>query len=217
MPARVCVVTLAPARQPLTHPPSPSLPREHADEEDDDEEEDDEDDDDDDLSAGGPIKRRTLGAKGAAALAASSGGGGGGGAKRKRPAPSAASAAPAKMGGGKLTDAAAAAAGGEGGGSAATGGSRWLSRGEHDHNKFPFLQPARLLDASKRRPDHPEYDSRTLFVPPDFLKGETPAKQQWWQFKMHNFDTLLLFKQGKVRGDVGGVARVRETRRGVRA
>uniref|UniRef100_A0A915N5Q8 DNA mismatch repair protein n=1 Tax=Meloidogyne javanica TaxID=6303 RepID=A0A915N5Q8_MELJA len=52
-------------------------------------------------------------------------------------------------------------------------------------------------DAVKRKPTDPEYDSRTLFVPPDFLKQQSPGHQQWWKLKSAHFDTILFFKVGK--------------------
>ncbi|KAJ8577089.1 hypothetical protein ON010_g2120 [Phytophthora cinnamomi] len=45
--------------------------------------------------------------------------------------------------------------------------------------------------------DSSDYDPRTLKVPPEFLKKETPAMVQWWEVKAHNMDTVLFFKVGK--------------------
>nr|CAD2125517.1 unnamed protein product [Meloidogyne enterolobii] len=63
------------------------------------------------------------------------------------------------------------------------------------HLDFEFLKKPR--DAQKRKPTDPEYDSRTLFVPPDFLKQQSPGHQQWWKLKSAHFDTILFFKVGK--------------------
>jgi DNA mismatch repair protein MSH6 len=52
-------------------------------------------------------------------------------------------------------------------------------------------------DDKLRRPDHPDFNPRTLYVPPDFLKQQTPAMKQWWEFKSKNMDTILFFKVGK--------------------
>lgn len=35
---------------------------------------------------------------------------------------------------------------------------------------YPFLHPTRIMDAKRRRPDHPDYDPRTLYLPPNFFK-----------------------------------------------
>lgn len=68
-----------------------------------------------------------------------------------------------------------------------------LQAGKHLHHKLDWLTKNRR-DAQKRRPDEPDFDPRTLYVPPDYLKKETPAMRQWWEFKSKNFDTLLFFK-----------------------
>lgn len=48
-----------------------------------------------------------------------------------------------------------------------------------------------------RRPSDPDYDSRTLHVPEDYLNSLTPAMRQWWVLKSQNMDTVLFFKVGK--------------------
>lgn len=69
--------------------------------------------------------------------------------------------------------------------------------GSWPHLTYPFLLPDRIKDAHGRRPNHPEYDQKTLFVPEDFLRKQSPALRQWWILKSQNFDTLLFFKMGK--------------------
>lgn len=68
-----------------------------------------------------------------------------------------------------------------------------LDTGRHKHHSFDWLYKNRL-DANRRGPDHPLYNPRTLYVPPSFLKKETPAMVQWWKFKSENMDTVLFFK-----------------------
>lgn len=65
------------------------------------------------------------------------------------------------------------------------------------HCKLDWLRPDKLRDAKKRRPDHPEYDPTTLFVPDEFKKTQTPAHRQWWEMKSSHFDCVLFFKVGK--------------------
>eukprot|EP00516_Mucochytrium_quahogii_P001051 CAMPEP_0203752334 /NCGR_PEP_ID=MMETSP0098-20131031/6265_1 /ASSEMBLY_ACC=CAM_ASM_000208 /TAXON_ID=96639 /ORGANISM=" , Strain NY0313808BC1" /LENGTH=1243 /DNA_ID=CAMNT_0050642437 /DNA_START=330 /DNA_END=4058 /DNA_ORIENTATION=+ len=85
-----------------------------------------------------------------------------------------------------------------------------LETGDHEHNKLPWLQPERIMDAERRRPDDPNYDPTTLFVPQGYLDGKpeyhapdgkprkiTPAMRIWWEFKSQVFDTVLFFKVGK--------------------
>eukprot|EP00941_MAST-03F_sp_MAST-3F-sp1_P003696 g3696.t1 len=76
-------------------------------------------------------------------------------------------------------------------------GSGTLALGQHMHNSLRFLKPEFIKDKNGNRPDDPEYDPTTLYVPEHFLKDQTPAQRQWWEFKSVNFDTILFFKVGK--------------------
>lgn len=50
-----------------------------------------------------------------------------------------------------------------------------VEEGSWTHNKLEWLKPDKIRDAMKRRPDHPDYDPRTLYVPPDFYNNQTPV------------------------------------------
>lgn len=65
------------------------------------------------------------------------------------------------------------------------------------HNTLDFLKPNKIRDINKNRPDHPEYNSKTLYVPPDYLVKLTPVMRQWWILKSKHFDSVLFFKVGK--------------------
>uniref|UniRef100_M4BJP3 DNA mismatch repair protein n=1 Tax=Hyaloperonospora arabidopsidis (strain Emoy2) TaxID=559515 RepID=M4BJP3_HYAAE len=68
--------------------------------------------------------------------------------------------------------------------------------GNHIHDSLPWLHKERR-DINGNAPDSPDYDPRTIKVPPEFLKKETPAMVQWWEVKATNMDTVLFFKVGK--------------------
>lgn len=68
---------------------------------------------------------------------------------------------------------------------------------EHLHLSYKFLYPPDRRDIDKRKPDDPEYDERTLYVPESFLNSQTPASRQWWLIKQKNMDAVLFFKMGK--------------------
>lgn len=76
--------------------------------------------------------------------------------------------------------------------------------GEHFHDTLAWLWEDRK-DAAGRKPEHPEFNPRTLYIPTSFsdppkgssTKKPTPAQAQWWEFKRDNMDTLLFFKMGK--------------------
>ncbi|XP_037881216.1 probable DNA mismatch repair protein Msh6 [Glossina fuscipes] len=65
------------------------------------------------------------------------------------------------------------------------------------HQKLEFLQPDKIKDKNGRRPDHPEYDCSTLYVPQKFLDSLSPGVRQWWILKSDNYDCVLFFKVGK--------------------
>ncbi|BBH10460.1 MUTS homolog 6 [Prunus dulcis] len=62
--------------------------------------------------------------------------------------------------------------------------------------KLHFLGEERR-DAKKRFPGDANYDPRTLYLPPDFLKSLSGGQRQWWEFKSKHMDKVLFFKMGK--------------------
>ncbi|KAK2708447.1 hypothetical protein QYM36_014152 [Artemia franciscana] len=67
----------------------------------------------------------------------------------------------------------------------------------HHNSDHDFIKPEKIKDANGRRPDHPDYDPRTLLIPDRFLEQQTPAMAQWWRLKAAHYDTILFFKMGK--------------------
>ncbi|XP_021073444.1 DNA mismatch repair protein Msh6 [Mus pahari] len=65
------------------------------------------------------------------------------------------------------------------------------------HETLEWLKPEKRRDEHRRRPDHPEFNSTTLYVPEDFLNSCTPGMRKWWQFKSQNFDLVIFYKVGK--------------------
>lgn len=45
----------------------------------------------------------------------------------------------------------------------------------HKHRKIDWLKPDKIRDANNRRPDDPEYDPTTLYLPAKFLDEQTPV------------------------------------------
>ncbi|KAJ1656673.1 DNA mismatch repair protein msh6 [Dispira simplex] len=60
-----------------------------------------------------------------------------------------------------------------------------------------YLWLVDIRDANQRPPTHPDYDPRTLFIPPAAWKKFTPFEQQFWEIKARHFDTVVFFKKGK--------------------
>lgn len=44
------------------------------------------------------------------------------------------------------------------------------------HLKLDFLQPEKIRDIHRRTLKDPDYDSRTVYVPVDFLNNQTPVR-----------------------------------------
>ncbi|KIW07249.1 hypothetical protein, variant [Verruconis gallopava] len=61
--------------------------------------------------------------------------------------------------------------------------------------RHPWL--AHPLDADRHPPDHPDFDPRTLYIPPVAMKALSPFEQQYWEIKSKFMDTIVFFKKGK--------------------
>lgn len=46
-------------------------------------------------------------------------------------------------------------------------------------------------------PDHPDYDPRTLYIPPVDFADLSPFEKQYWAIKQKLMDTMVFFKKGK--------------------
>ena len=62
---------------------------------------------------------------------------------------------------------------------------------------FDFLKPENVKDKEGNRPDHPDYDGRTILVPKSAWSSFTPFEKQFWEIKQDHFDTVLFFQKGK--------------------
>jgi len=61
--------------------------------------------------------------------------------------------------------------------------------------RHPWL--AHIQDADRHPPDHPDYDPRTLYIPPFALSKLSPFEQQYWEIKQKYWNTIVFFKKGK--------------------
>jgi len=62
---------------------------------------------------------------------------------------------------------------------------------------FDFIKPEKIKDKYGNRPDHPDYDKRTVLVPKSILEKLSPFERQFWNIKQDHFDTVLFFQKGK--------------------
>ncbi|CAN1353026.1 DNA mismatch repair protein MSH6 [Linum perenne] len=65
-----------------------------------------------------------------------------------------------------------------------------------ESEKLWFLGVKRR-DAKKRLPTDIDYDPKTLYLPPDFVRSLSGGQKQWWEFKSKHMDKVLFFKMGK--------------------
>ncbi|EHK19322.1 uncharacterized protein TRIVIDRAFT_81241 [Trichoderma virens Gv29-8] len=56
---------------------------------------------------------------------------------------------------------------------------------------------ANIRDKEKRSPTDPDYDPRTLYIPPIAWNKFSPFEKQYWEIKQDLWDTIVFFKKGK--------------------
>lgn len=62
-------------------------------------------------------------------------------------------------------------------------------------NCFSFLVD--IKDKDGNRPEDPEYDPRTIYIPSKAWNTFTPFEKQFWEIKQNHYDTVLFFQKGK--------------------
>ena len=61
--------------------------------------------------------------------------------------------------------------------------------------RYPWL--AKITDADRNPPGHPDYDPRTVYIPPLAWDKFSPFEKQYWEIKQKFWDTIVFFKKGK--------------------
>lgn len=61
--------------------------------------------------------------------------------------------------------------------------------------RYPWL--ANIRDIDGHPIGHPEYDLRTLYIPPLAWSRFSPFEKQYWEIKQKFWDTVVFFKKGK--------------------
>lgn len=56
---------------------------------------------------------------------------------------------------------------------------------------------AHQMDADRHPVDHPDYDPRTLYIPPGAWDKFSAFEKQYWEIKSKWWDTVVFFKKGK--------------------
>ena len=74
------------------------------------------------------------------------------------------------------------------------------NRKQKAHTKEPEQRHSWLAneqDLDRRPPTHPDYDPRTLYIPPMAWSNFRPFEKQYWEIKHKFWDTIVFFKKGK--------------------
>ncbi|KAJ5764532.1 DNA mismatch repair protein msh6 [Penicillium manginii] len=61
--------------------------------------------------------------------------------------------------------------------------------------RYPWL--ANPMDIDKNPPGHPDFDPRTIYIPPLAWSRFSPFEKQYWEIKQKFWDTVVFFKKGK--------------------
>ena len=61
--------------------------------------------------------------------------------------------------------------------------------------RYPWLASIRDMDGHS--PGDPEYDPRTIYIPPLAWSRFSPFEKQYWEIKQKFWDTVVFFKKGK--------------------
>lgn len=66
---------------------------------------------------------------------------------------------------------------------------------QEPETRHPWL--ANITDIDRNPPAHPDYDPRTLYVPPGAMAKFSAFEKQYWEIKQKFWDTIVFFKKGK--------------------
>ncbi|KAL8703166.1 MAG: hypothetical protein Q9201_003642 [Fulgogasparrea decipioides] len=76
-------------------------------------------------------------------------------------------------------------------------GKKWKEKAHttEPDQRYPWL--AQITDADRNPPGHPDYDPRTVYIPPLAWSKFSPFEKQYWEIKQKFWDTIVFFKKGK--------------------
>ncbi|KAF1973037.1 DNA mismatch repair protein Msh6 [Bimuria novae-zelandiae CBS 107.79] len=67
----------------------------------------------------------------------------------------------------------------------------------HTEPEKRHLWLTNILDADRRPPTHPDYDPKTLYIPPNAWSNFSAFEKQYWEIKHKFWDAIVFFKKGK--------------------
>ena len=74
---------------------------------------------------------------------------------------------------------------------------KWKEKAHHTEpdQRYPWL--AKIMDIDRNPPGHPDYDPRTVYIPPLAWSKFSAFEKQYWEIKQKFWDTIVFFKKGK--------------------
>ena len=74
---------------------------------------------------------------------------------------------------------------------------KWKEKAHHTEpdQRYPWL--AQITDIDRNPPSHPDYDPRTVYIPPLAWSKFSAFEKQYWEIKQKFWDTIVFFKKGK--------------------
>lgn len=66
---------------------------------------------------------------------------------------------------------------------------------EKNETRYKWLLD--IKDKDQNPPGHPDYDPKTLYIPPSAWQSFTPFEKQFWEIKSAHYNTVVFFKKGK--------------------
>ncbi|KAG9258396.1 DNA mismatch repair protein msh6 [Emericellopsis atlantica] len=74
-------------------------------------------------------------------------------------------------------------------------GTKQKAHTSEPSDRYPWL--AKIQDKERRSPGDPDYDPRTVYIPPLAWGKFSPFEKQYWEIKQNLWDTIVFFKKGK--------------------
>ncbi|KAL9017447.1 MAG: hypothetical protein Q9185_005209 [Variospora sp. 1 TL-2023] len=76
-------------------------------------------------------------------------------------------------------------------------GKKWKQKAHTTEPDQRYTWLAQITDADRNPPGHPDYDPRTVYIPPLAWSKFSPFEKQYWEIKQKFWDTIVFFKKGK--------------------
>jgi DNA mismatch repair protein MSH6 len=61
--------------------------------------------------------------------------------------------------------------------------------------RYPWL--ANIADINRNPPGHPDFETSSVYIPPNAWNNFSPFEKQYWEIKQKLWDTVVFFKKGK--------------------